>query len=436
MTPSSPCRSQKLGDAPLRARHDSHVVGRQLVRYGALVVLALGGCGGDDSPSGAADATTDTGATPVLDAGREAAVSRDAELDAPAIEDAARDTGLNGDGEVAPDARTRADARPPEDAGDAAIDPDAGVGPVARCFEDDFVRPPTIGPDYDQFGVVPGGHCLGTNHQDITGIERVVFVGDSVTVGTPPTLSPDFYRARLANALADRFGLARPDLLWQSANPIGGMSFTRVSGDFASCARWGARADDLLRDGSQLADCMPEADRDLRTLVVMTIGGNDISSITQAGIDGTPVPDIWVQTEEFVGLMRDAIRWIVEPGRFPNGVFVLFSNMFEFTDGTGDVAACPAAGLAGFGAAWDDPMALADMVIWANEQFASIAVETQTDMIFMLEHFCGHGWNRTNPESPCFRGADSPLWFDLTCIHPNPDGHGQISDMFDAVVAE
>ena len=408
----------------------------------ALVAAALAGCGGDDSPGTSPDARADTMQTTDA-AGRDASVV-DSGLDASPADagrDAAPSTDAGAPRDSGPDTSTALDggSPPSPDAGpgdDAAMGTDGGMGPVARCFADDFVTPPTIGPDYDQFGTVPGSHCLGTNHQDITGIERVVFVGDSVTVGTPPTLSTDFYRARLANALAARFGLTAPDLLWQSANPFDGMSFSRVSGDFASCARWGARTDDLMRDGSQLADCMPEADRDLRTLVVMTMGGNDISSITQAGIDGTPIPDIWVQTEEFVGLMRDAIRWIVEPGRFPNGVFVIFANMFEFTDGTGDVAACPAAGLAGFGAMWDDTMALADMVIWANEQFASIAVETRTDMIFVLEHFCGHGWARTSPESPCYRGPDAPLWFDLTCIHPNPEGHAEVSTMFEAVVRE
>ena len=110
--------------------------------------------------------------------------------------------------------------------------------------------------------------------------------------------------------------------------------------------------------------------------------------------------------------------------------------MFEFTDGTGNTDACPAASLAGFGAEWDNPDDLADLVIWANEQYAKIAVDTGTDMVFMLEHFCGHGFNADDPTSPCYRGPDSAVWFDLTCIHPNSAGHAQIAQMIMAVVNE
>ena len=82
------------------------------------------------------------------------------------------------------------------------------------------------------------------------------------------------------------------------------------------------------------------------------------------------------------------------------------------------------------------PDDLADMVIWANEQYAKIAVDTGSDMIFLLEEFCGHGFNADNPSAPCYRGPGTPTWFDLTCIHPNPTGHQHITDMFMAVVDE
>ena len=170
----------------------------------------------------------------------------------------------------------------------------------------------------------------------------------------------------------------------------------------------------------------------------MTVGGNDIASVAQDGLDGIDYALIWDDVEGFVQLMREAIEWFDDPpGKFPNGVYVLFSNMFEFTDGTGHTEACPLAGLAGYGADWDDPTVLADMVIYANEQYASIAVETQTDMIFMLEEFCGHGFYHDNQLAPCYRGPGTQLWFDtLSCIHPNTLGHDYISQMFMNVVNE
>ena len=110
--------------------------------------------------------------------------------------------------------------------------------------------------------------------------------------------------------------------------------------------------------------------------------------------------------------------------------------MFEFTDATGDVSSCPAAGAAGFDEAWDDQQALEDLVVWANEQFVEIAVSSGSDVIFMLEHFCGHGYHNDDPMSRCYRGPNTERWFDLSCIHPNPAGHTVIADMFMAVVEE
>lgn len=314
----------------------------------------------------------------------------------------------------------------------------AGGGPltVAQCYADDYVNPPVNGPDYDQYGPIVGTHCYGTNHQDITGIERVVFLGDSITVGTPPTLTDDYYRVSLADALADKFGLAKPNFLWNTVNVIDGVTIVEESGDFASCSKWGARTDDLLQDNPQIPNCFPQNSLSKRTLVVMTMGGNDVASLTKAASDGAPQADLWAQTMNFVQLQRDAIAWFYEPGRFPNGVFVVFANIYEFTDGTGNVQSCDVSGLAGFDQPVPAPAELSEMVVWANEQYMSIAVDYQADMIFLLEDFCGHGFERDNPAAPCYRGPGADAWFDLTCIHPNPTGHHHIRDMFMAVVNE
>ena len=121
------------------------------------------------------------------------------------------------------------------------------------------------------------------------------------------------------------------------------------------------------------------------------MGGNDIASLTKAGLDGEAPEQLWERTRTFVRLMREAVKWLKSPENFPNGSYVVFANMFEFTDGTGDVTACPAAGLAGFGAEWEDTDLLKELVSWANEQYLLAAVEENADMIFMLEHFVGMG---------------------------------------------
>jgi hypothetical protein len=80
---------------------------------------------------------------------------------------------------------------------------------------------------------------------------------------------------------------------------------------------------------------------------------------------------------------------------------------------------------------------------WGEEEEEAFRVDlpglaslVYTGMIFLLEDFCGHGFERDNPAAPCYRGPNTPAYFDLTCIHPNPTGHEHIRDMFMAVVNE
>jgi lysophospholipase L1-like esterase len=302
------------------------------------------------------------------------------------------------------------------------------------CFSDIY-DPSTPGPEYDSFDPTVGSHCYGTDHQDITGVERVVFIGDSITVGSPPTPKDDFYRSRLADELASRFGLEAPSGVWKAYNPFAGTAAVRTSGDFWSCAKWGARTDDLMQDNSQLSDCFPEEERDKHTLVILTIGGNDVASFTKSGATA-PYDETQAKVAEYVQLLREAVEWLKDPALFPAGNDVVFANMFEFTDGTGDVDSCAAASAAGFDEPWEHPEWLEEFVIWANEQYMAIATETGSDMIFLLEHFCGHGFNHDDPNNRCYRGPDAERWFDATCIHPNPTGHEKIAEMFLAVVDE
>ncbi len=293
------------------------------------------------------------------------------------------------------------------DSGDGGGDPDPPGGvTAASCFDD---IGGDLGPDYDQYGPTVAGHCAGTNHQDIEGVERLVFLGDSVTVGTPPWLVTDYYWVRLFESLKGRFG---EDL------------------EVQNCAQWGARTDDLLEGKREIADCFPDGGDSRKTLVVMTIGGNDIAhwASNQMGVD-----EAMAGAEMAAQYLDDALAWFREPDRFPAGVFVVVGNPYEYTDATGDVDSCPAAPFAGMEGNWIEG---APAVIHLHERYMEMAVRHQTDLVFILEAFCGHGYHHDDPESPCYRGPDAELWFDFTCIHPNPAGHAVIAEMFEAVVTE
>lgn len=319
------------------------------------------------------------------------------------------------------------------DGGDSGGNGDAGPMTFERCFAE-ITAPGQPAPDYAQFGPVLGDHCSGTNHQQIADIERVVFLGDSVTVGSPPTAAAEVYRALLAKSLATAFGLEAPSVAWNYYNPLSGEATLRDSGDFSSCARWGARADDLMVDDQQLEDCFPESERGRHGLVLMTIGGNDLQKLRGGFDEGRSLDELWADTRLMMSRVREAVAWLKDPVRFPKGNDVVFTNLYEYTDATGNVTSCPAAAAAGYSDVPDPEFK--DMVIWAMEEFMKIAVDHRADMVFLLESFCGHGYVRNDPAGVCYRGPNSELWFDATCIHPNPTGHSVIANLFLDVVLE
>lgn len=299
------------------------------------------------------------------------------------------------------------DASRPDAARPDAAPPDLGPPPkAAECFDS---LPGERGPDYDQFGPVIGRHCKGTNHQDIAGVQRAVFLGDSVTTGTPPTRAAEFYRERLGEMLKTRFG---DDL------------------EIADCSAFGARTDDFLIGRGEVEQCFPEGGDAKRTLVIFTIGGNDIFAWAQ---DALSLDDALRESEIAAGLLGDTIAWFREAARFPNGVYIVFANPYEYTDATGDLASCELAVRLGITDNW---ISGADAVVHFQERFMEIAVEYQVDLVFSLEHFCGHGYHRDDPTSQCYRGPDAELWFDFTCIHPNSAGHAALADLFIAVIDE
>jgi lysophospholipase L1-like esterase len=300
---------------------------------------------------------------------------------------------------------------------DAAVHGDAATADAPRsAVETCFPPAPSASkphPNYDQFQPLVNSTCTGTNYQDITGVERVVFLGDSITTGTPPTLPTAFYRTLVANAMRAKFG---------------------VFIDVQDCSNWGARTDDFLYPPhQQIQQCFADVEP-RKTLIVMTMGGNDMSAIAKDAAAGDTPAQTMAKVDAMLDKLDEAVTWLEDPAHFPNGSYIVFSNIYEFTDATGDLASCPAAAVAGF-----EPVAAPQMTpayLHAAEQYLRIAVEHQIDMAFSLESFCGHGFHADDPSSPCYRGPNTERWFDLTCIHPNPAGHAALARLFETTIAE
>lgn len=275
----------------------------------------------------------------------------------------------------------------------------AGVGDAEAGF-----------PQYDHLGPEVPRHCMGTDHQDIEDIELIVFLGDSITAGSPPNGADEIYRHHLTEVLTAR---------WPGA-------------EVRDCSAWGARTDDYLDGKAQIPECFPEGGAEENTLVIMTMGGNDLFEIAQDVAGGMSTAEATVEIQQALDYQEEALLWLTDEARFPGGSSVVFANVYEFTDATGDLGACELAEQLGFGFEMPE---LRAAYIWVSEAYMQQAVETNTDMIFLLEHFCGHGFYAGDPDNECYRGEDAEVWFDATCIHPNPTGHSQIAAMFEAVIS-
>ncbi len=385
----------------------------------SLVALGQAGCGSNGSSGGAGTKAVDGGPA----GGTRGSAGRPAE---------AGGAGMGGDagGGGAPGGKAGAGGTPGR-GGTAGLGGTSGGSEllVADCFKQ-ISGGVTI--DYDRFGPAVGSHCLGTNHQDIRDIERIVFLGDSVTEGTPPSsILSKHFRALLGGAEVNDFYLGKGTLHQRFADA-----------KVANCAKWGARTDDLLEGGKQIPLCWPElfeGDKPKpasvmadprRTLVIFTMGGNDIFKWAEDSLRGQDALDA---SEQAAQLLEDAIAFFRAPGRFPNGVHVIYGNPYEYTDATGDTGSCTPSNLIGLGG---NQLELAPAVTHFTERYMEVAVEYQVDMMFMLEHFCGHGFHHEDMQSQCYRGPGAELWFDLTCIHPNDAGHAQIARMVEAIVDE
>ena len=404
-----------------------------------------------DAPSTLGDTHAQTGAdTPLLDS--------DGEL--VPLADAAQDTLADMDS-----------MNVPEPADSFEPDTKSGTGFFDMCFVDKQ-DPAQPSPDYDQFVFTAADHCKGTNHQIIKGVERVVFLGDSVTVGTPNgehLLSVDnghFYRNLLAEWLASEFELDKGDPFvswnaWKSYDYQSGTGAQKISGDFANCAKWGGRCDDLEE---QSKSCFKGNDQAKRTLTVFTVGGNDVAKLTQVGGDASDeevaagYPEAWQVAKDAIADLEASVKWLKDPANFPKGNYVVFGTPFEFTDGTGKVDSCTpetklkipgigvidltqlnlnVAAIAGY-KEWKDTSVQRAIVVWMLEEFLRIATTYKADMIWMAESFCGHGYVASgpnpDPNNACYEGPDAELWFDETCTHPSPAGHAALFKMFRKVI--
>lgn len=255
-----------------------------------------------------------------------------------------------------------------------------------------------------ELDAVVADSCSGTDHQTIDDVDKIVVLGDSISAGTGASGDEKTY-----------FELLRADLEAHYGHSI----------TLESCAVGGSINANLM---GQINNCFPGTENE-KTLVVFTSGGNDIANMainklnTDAGL---------ASVDAMVGYLDAGVAFFDDEAKFPNGVFVVFADVYEYTDATADMESCPLATFAGLTGTWAAGLSV---FAYLTSEYGRVATKYGRDVVFMEETFCGHGYAREEPASPCNEVAGE-LWFGFDCIHPNDLGHRAIADLFFSVVTD
>ena len=235
---------------------------------------------------------------------------------------------------------------------------------------------------------------------------RVVFLGDSITAGNGATkLKLDYVHLLQDNHDDEWPGFTANDFeaAWGSVPEIVDES---VPGATTASLAYG-QLDDV---SEVLGDSVSG-----HTAVVMTIGGNDVQAILFTPED---TEETVAGIEENLAVMYD---YFADTTRFPDGASIYLANVYEPSDGVGQVESC----------FWgiDLRSALASLEA-VNAATRAQAEARGAAWIDMHGHFLGHGFFAEDDGNEYYAADDPTVWFDDDCIHPNNRGHHEIRRLF------
>ncbi len=234
--------------------------------------------------------------------------------------------------------------------------------------------------------------------------KTVIFLGDSITAGAGASNDDEDYASLLVNNTNTWPYWSGIDLA------------TRYPGiDVVDVSKSGAWTGTILNDQIDRLEDQITLPYDGEVLVVITVGGNDLQSVLLN-------PSV---AEERLGKTVDNWRKIAEyfldEQHFPDGSTVLMANVYEPTDGVGQVGNC-FYGL--------DISFLLPSLHDANMQLRGLAAEAGFSALDMRGTFLGHGFHYSDPTSPHYNEEDPSLWLANGCTHPNSRGHHEVRAMF------
>lgn len=261
---------------------------------------------------------------------------------------------------------------------------------------------PTPDPDVRTF--VPEGFGA-------TDPARVIFFGDSITAGAEASRPSLTYTALLGDNDDGRW----PD---HAEIDLGGLY--GVAPEAIDVSRGGAVTGDLLPDQAPRLEAALSFPAAGETIVVMTIGGNDLQNALN------PLADPDAITAEALDNIEEFVGWIQDPARFPDGVSLYLTNVYEPSDGVGQADEC----FLGFPYASRLPN-----LDGFNADLVTMGEDLGFSVVDLRGHFLGHGFHHDDTALDVHEPDDPSLWLAPDCIHPNDRGHHEVRRLFHAAIA-
>jgi lysophospholipase L1-like esterase len=162
------------------------------------------------------------------------------------------------------------------------------------------------------------------------------------------------------------------------------------------------------------------------TLVIITIGGNDLAYNFMALVDLQRLEKVAAKVKS---KLEQVFKHFRDRTRYPDGVTLVISNVYDFTDGMGSVPE---------GVQLNEVCAVLKMALPEhgasmvrslevfNRRMDDFARQQNVLLLDLYAAFLGHGFNAGNKASKYYRPSDPSLWFQSDCIHPNAAGHAGI----------
>ena len=239
-------------------------------------------------------------------------------------------------------------------------------------------------------------------------VRRVVFMGDSVTLGTLPDNDGFPSYAELLES--------NDETMWP-----GGDDLEEVWGNLQvlNLATVGALASELHTEQiPTLHSTLNDMSLEGGTLVFITIGGNDMENVDS-------VVGIGAETADVVGAELAVVaEHFQNPAHFPDGAWVFVGNTYD-PSGEGDKAGDCYEGLT---ATFMD-----EELSGYNDRLLDWAQDANFALVDFYGHFRQHGYGDLDPEATAPLDPNPPHWF-ATCSQPNARGHHEIRSLFWDVV--